>query len=396
MLLSNDPADRDRARAVVAGAATNNNAWHLTAPAKEAEGSRRVMQTALATAGLTADDVDFVCAHATGTSANDVTEAAAVNHVLDGRQAPVAAFKANLGHMLGAAGLAEIVLSVEALQDGALPPVINLEQQEPECRVDVVRDGARRLELKTALTNSAGIGGNNAATVLTRADGAAGAPAPTAREVRFAGAGWVLPAGIGSGTAWPAVDAAGDALAEFRPKDYLESVKGYLDPAAGYALAAAALALQQQPPADPARTAVIGVTQYGAPASAWKFYELMVTKGHRFASPMVFPHTYSNTASNLVAIEFHCSGPHLVFDCAPDGAEAWWAAQDLVRTSAADDVLVLFFEGVPDGMVPAGVDVVNGAVCLRLSAVAGEIELPAVPACPGNRRGVLAPLPQDG
>jgi 3-oxoacyl-(acyl-carrier-protein) synthase len=162
-------ADDGPGLASLAGAATNNNAFHMTAPAKEADGSRRVMQSALDDAGMSADDIDHVCAHATSTSANDVTEAACLRNLFGDRLPlmTVAAHKSQLGHMMGGAGAAEAIITIQAMREGVIPPTINHITPDPECLLDCVPGTARRRQFRTAITNSAGIGGNNSSLVLT-------------------------------------------------------------------------------------------------------------------------------------------------------------------------------------------------------------------------------------
>ena len=168
-LLVSHPADGP-GLAQLAGAATNNNAFHMTAPCKEAEGSLRVMQAALADAGLAASDIDHICAHATSTKANDITEAACFRNLLGERlpQTTVAAHKSQLGHMLGGAGTVEAIITIQAMRQGIIPPTINHVTPDPDCVLDCVPGIARQREFSTAITNSAGIGGNNASLVLIR------------------------------------------------------------------------------------------------------------------------------------------------------------------------------------------------------------------------------------
>ena len=153
----------------LAGWATNNNGFHLTAPAKQGAGSAAVMRAAIEQAGISADAVDHVNAHATGTRHNDITETQALYTVFGERaaQIPVAANKASLGHLMGAAGSVESVLTVLSLQRGCIPPTRNHETPDPDCRIDLVTGAPREVSLRTALSNSAGIGGCNAAVVLT-------------------------------------------------------------------------------------------------------------------------------------------------------------------------------------------------------------------------------------
>jgi 3-oxoacyl-[acyl-carrier-protein] synthase II len=157
--------------AILASAATNNNAFHITAPLPEAEGSRLVMREALRLAKLKPEDIDHVCAHATSTVANDKTEAGALRNLFGERlaQITVAAHKSQLGHLLGAAGLAEMVVTVLAMQNSVLPPTLNHQQMDPDCKpIDCIPTKARTSKIKTAIINSAGIGGNNSAAVLMK------------------------------------------------------------------------------------------------------------------------------------------------------------------------------------------------------------------------------------
>ncbi len=396
LLLTTEEACGRDVLARLLGAATNNNAYHLTAPAKGAEGSRKVMAAALEAAGIDSDKVDLISAHATGTTANDVTESAAIKVLVQGRSVPVAAFKSSFGHMLGAAGLAEIITTVMSLRDGVVPPVLNLQEQDKECDVDVVAGEPRKGSFRVAVTNSAGIGGNNAATVIGRADSVPVSADVTPRDVYLHHVGWVLPGSAEHGEALPKLDAAmlisrRDELTSFSVKPYIQSVKGYLDPAGAYALGAAALCLDGYKVADPDRAAVISATQYGATTSGYRFFEQMVNKGHRFASPMIFPHSYSNTAGNLVAIEWGWSGPHLVFDNAPDGTEALWAATDMLQRGLADDALVILYEAVTSSAVPDTITPLNGAICLRLGTdpAGGAGKLPFLVEDRRNHHGVV-------
>lgn len=209
-------------------------------------------------------------------------------------------------------------------------------------------------------------------------------------HVRISGIGWVLPSGIGAGADLLSLDTApegeaGDgALATFSAKEYLSSVKGYLDPASGYCLAAAALALglssRGEATNDGVRddAGVSTVSHYGAPLSAFRFYEQLVSKGHRYASPMVFPHGYANTPGNLVAIEHGFGGPHLVLNAGSDVREAWLFAIDRLRDGSAVDMLVGAYEaGIPEALPDGGLPL-NGAVVVWLSAAESSPEITLV------------------
>lgn len=156
--------------AEVLGYAVNNNTYHLTAPDKEGEGIAAVLGEALRDAGVAGEEIDYVNAHGTGTAYFDVTETKAVKAVLGERayQIPMSSIKPAVGHMMAAAGSVEALITVCALRDGIAPPTLNLEQPDPECDLNYVPGTAQRAEMRTALSISSGIGGNNAAVVLRK------------------------------------------------------------------------------------------------------------------------------------------------------------------------------------------------------------------------------------
>ena len=152
------------------GYGTNNNAFHMTAPAKEGAGTAAVMQMALDDAAVQPDEIDHINAHGTGTKYNDATETAAIKTVfgVHARRISVTSIKSMTGHMMGAAGSVEAIASVRALQTGRVPPTINFREPDPECDLDYAFNETREQDVRTVLSNSAGIGGCNAAVVLRR------------------------------------------------------------------------------------------------------------------------------------------------------------------------------------------------------------------------------------
>jgi 3-oxoacyl-[acyl-carrier-protein] synthase II len=154
--------------AEILGYATNNNAFHMTAPPKRGAGSAAVMRDALADAGVGPEDIDHVNAHGTGTKHNDVTETQAIKDVFGPHAAkiPVTSSKASTGHMMGAAGTIEAIATVLSLRTGVVPPTLNFQEADPECDLNYVFHEKQSHPIHTALSNSAGIGGCNAAVVL--------------------------------------------------------------------------------------------------------------------------------------------------------------------------------------------------------------------------------------
>ncbi|MHB9110951.1 MAG: beta-ketoacyl-[acyl-carrier-protein] synthase family protein [Armatimonadota bacterium] len=156
--------------AEVLGYAVNNNTYHLTAPDKEGEGIIAVLREALRDAGVDGGEIDYVNAHGTGTAYFDVTETKAVKTVLGERayRIPMSSIKPAVGHMMSAAGSVEALITVCALRDGLAPPTLNLEQPDPECDLNYVPGTAQQAEMRTALSISSGIGGNNAVVVIRK------------------------------------------------------------------------------------------------------------------------------------------------------------------------------------------------------------------------------------
>jgi len=158
--------------AEVLGYGATADAAHPAAPQESGEGIVRCMRAALADAELAPEDVDHVNAHATSTPAGDPVEARALREVFGARVAalPVSATKSLTGHLLGAAGAVEAILSVQALRSGSMPPTANLEDPDPACELDHVAGAPREGRLRAVLSNSFGFGGTNASLVLGALD----------------------------------------------------------------------------------------------------------------------------------------------------------------------------------------------------------------------------------
>ncbi|MGH6834028.1 MAG: beta-ketoacyl-[acyl-carrier-protein] synthase family protein [Methylocella sp.] len=157
------------ALAEIAGYGTSADAKDPVRP--DAQGAAASMRNALADAAVEAEEIDYVNAHGTGTTANDATEAEALRLVFGGRLAnlPVSSTKPVHGHALGAAGALELVVTIGAIRENVAPPTINWREADAKCPVDAVPNEARPMPIRTALTNSFAFGGINASLVVRRA-----------------------------------------------------------------------------------------------------------------------------------------------------------------------------------------------------------------------------------
>ncbi|HJR42183.1 MAG TPA: beta-ketoacyl-ACP synthase II [Gemmatimonadaceae bacterium] len=162
-----------RIYAEVAGYGMTADAYHLTAPAPEGEGAQRAMRRAIEDAGLTPRDVQYVNAHGTSTPANDVNETKAIKAVFgdEATKINVSSTKSSTGHMLGAAGAAEFVVSTLAVRDGKIPPTINYQHPDPECDLNYTPNRLVEREVTVALSNSFGFGGHNVSLAVKRFEG---------------------------------------------------------------------------------------------------------------------------------------------------------------------------------------------------------------------------------
>jgi 3-oxoacyl-[acyl-carrier-protein] synthase II len=154
--------------AEVVGYGCTNDAYHITAPADGGVGAASCMKIALKDAGLEPGDIDYINAHGTSTGLNDKSETAAIKAVFGdyAYKLPVSSTKSMTGHMLGAAGAVEAIITAYALKDGFLPPTINYNNPDPECDLDYIPNKGRNAKATYALSNSFGFGGHNACLVL--------------------------------------------------------------------------------------------------------------------------------------------------------------------------------------------------------------------------------------
>jgi 3-oxoacyl-[acyl-carrier-protein] synthase II len=159
-----------RILAEVVGYGMSSEAFHVALPDESGASQARAMLAALREARLTPDDVDYVNAHGTATPVGDVAETRALKIAFGARAArvPVSSTKSMTGHPLGAAGAIEAAFCVRAINDGVVPPTINLTDPDPDCDLDYVPNTARHVAVRTAMSNAFGFGGHDVSLVLRR------------------------------------------------------------------------------------------------------------------------------------------------------------------------------------------------------------------------------------
>jgi len=153
----------------VRGYGLSCDAHHMTAP--QVEGIVQVMEKAIKNASIKKEDVNYICAHGTGTPANDKAECVAIKTVFKDvyRKIAVSSIKSMLGHTMGAASAIEAIACCLAIKNGVIPPTINYETPDPECDIDVVPNKSYNRKINVALNNSLAFGGNNACVVFAKA-----------------------------------------------------------------------------------------------------------------------------------------------------------------------------------------------------------------------------------
>lgn len=159
--------------AELAGYGRNADAFHMTAPSDTGREAGNCIKLALANAQTAPEDLDYINAHGTSTQLNDSSETRAIKYALGAEAAKrvqISSTKSMIGHLLGAAGGVEAVITAKAVREGVIPPTINYENPDPECDLDYVPNHARETKVITALSNSFGFGGHNASLCFKRYD----------------------------------------------------------------------------------------------------------------------------------------------------------------------------------------------------------------------------------
>jgi len=159
-----------RIYAEIAGVGISSDAYHVTAPDSDGAGAMRAMRWAIENAELKPNDIDYINAHGTSTPLNDATETLAIKRLFGdyAYQVAISSTKSMVGHLLGASGAVEAIATIKSITEGVIHPTINYEYLDPDCDLDYVPNVARKKEVKAALSNSFGFGGQNACLVFKK------------------------------------------------------------------------------------------------------------------------------------------------------------------------------------------------------------------------------------
>jgi 3-oxoacyl-[acyl-carrier-protein] synthase II len=353
-----------RVLAEVRGYGISADGYHPTAPHPEGEGAARAIRAALTAAGLSPQDVGYVNTHGTGTPKNDAAETKAVHRAFgtEAKRIRLSSTKSMVGHLLGAAGAVEGIVTVKALDEQLAPPTAGLREPDPECDLDYVPGTAVPLDTEIALCNNFAFGGANASVAFARGSGPATAPPePDFDRVVITGMSALSSAGSGLDALWRSftdgtgrverVDPDPAGVLTARQKRRMDRLGVLAVAAAQAAVDHAGLEL-----AGDLRHrvgAVVG-TGIGPVESLERFSEPVIREGVKAANPAVFPNTVYNAAGGQVAMHVGALGPATTVTAGhAAGASALAYGYDLVSCGRADAVVCLGADSLTDAVIEA-------------------------------------------
>ncbi|OZC79379.1 3-oxoacyl-ACP synthase [Rhodococcus sp. 06-462-5] len=376
MILERTDEARDRGARViaeVAGYGLTLDGYHQTAPDPTGEGAARSITEALRTAGLHADDIDYVNLHGTGTPTNDVVEPKAIRAVFGKDAPPASTTKSMIGHTLGAAGAVEAVCCILAIATDLQPPTVNTRGLEGATGLDIVPDIGRSAKTDVVLSNSFAFGGNNASLVITRA-GQTRDEHIAPRHVRTTAVITGMSAIAGTATSTEETVAAvasgtplfGVETIEPSEKSMLfgkANIRGLskginpaklrrMDPLSILAAAATNDLLKKfgkLTRAEAEETGVIFATGYGPTTAVSDFHRGIVEHGAAGANALVFPNTVVNAAAGHLAMLNRFRGYTATISTGGTSAiAALHLANRVIERGAAKRILVVIADEFPE------------------------------------------------
>jgi 3-oxoacyl-[acyl-carrier-protein] synthase II len=313
--------------AEVAGYGLSADGYHATAPRPDGSGAAKAITAAMRTSGVQPSDVGYINGHGTGTLKNDSAESSAIRLALGESAAAnvlVSSTKSVVGHLLGAAGAVEAIVTVGALHHQVAPPTAGYLERDPDCALDYVPGEPRELNTDVALSNNFAFGGANACLVLTRPRALAPPPEPPTDEVVITGVGLVNPAGEGVDAVWDtflgghqphhghygvrqfAVDVDPEPFLSRRDRRRMDRLSVLSVVTAAKALVAAGVTPHTGVAAG---CGVIFGTGAGPMEAMERFIRPLLADSRAAADPGVFPNTVYNQAAGQVAMHLGLYGP---------------------------------------------------------------------------------------
>lgn len=374
VLMRDDVAERLGAPvlAELRGYSLSADGYHPTAPHPEGLGAGRAIQAALKAAGIEANEVGYVNSHGTGTAKNDPAETAATKVGLGDHayKTAVSSTKSMIGHLLGAAGAVENIITVKALEQQVAPPTANFTEPDPDCDLDYVPNERRELKLDAAVSNNFAFGGANASVVWARVGAhAEPPPVPAFDRIVVTGMAALTPAGNDVDALWHAYengrlasqdeDGVQVARVDFNPADYLSpKERKRVDRIGLFSVITSKLALAdaglEVTDDNRARVGVIIGTGIGPMQSMEEFCRPIFEEGPGAANPAVFPNTVYNAAGGQVAMQVGAIGVASTITVGhAAGASAIAYAYDLSHDNQADAMLAIGADTLTDAVVSA-------------------------------------------
>jgi 3-oxoacyl-[acyl-carrier-protein] synthase II len=343
--------------AFVAGWGESADAHHLTQPDPQGQGAQKAMTSAITRADITPQEVDLIAAHATGTPDNDAAEYAALTESFGEKipPVPVVCFKSHLGHTLGAAGAAELILSTQALATGFVPPTANADPSQLEFPIDLQFEKPKEKPIRHTLNTSLGFGGANTCVVLSSPEsrGDLSPPSNPPREVWITGIGVVMPTAVGRDAfiarlqnptppVWqkplpPLIDTDFENLLNTRR---VRRMSFYVKTM----LAAATLACRDavlSDPADLSQTGALLGTTHGPSAFSYNYYSEIVRDGVLAANPVLFAEGVPNVgAAHLSLMLGLRGGCQTLIGSRTAGLDAFRLAWLRIASGESDRIIV--------------------------------------------------------
>jgi 3-oxoacyl-[acyl-carrier-protein] synthase II len=335
--------------------------YHPTAPRPDGSGAGRAIKAALAAAGVEPGAVNYVNSHATGTAKNDPAVTAATKYGLGDHaySTAVSSTKSMIGHLLGAAGAVENIVTVRAIETQTAPPTANYTTADPECDLDYVPNEARAMNIDVAVSNNFAFGGANASIVWAKPGARPAPPAPDRDRVVITGMTAFTSVGTDAEALWQAYSGGEAGRVDFEPSTYLKpKERKRVDRIGLFAVITGRLALEDAAleitDDNSERVGVIVGTGIGPMQSLEEFSLPIIEEGPTLANPAVFPNTVYNAAGGQTAIKLGALGvASTVTAQHAAGAQALTYAYDLTSVNQAEVVLAIASDSLTDTVVDA-------------------------------------------